>query len=288
LIFHSLAGPAMKMRSLVAQLCPPVLVNLAAKRKPKPPRPEWFIGFFGRYATFAQARENSGHYDQAGLLDIRASRFDPSLDQWNNSQRLLTAQEVGFTAAVTYCLSRTQSNPKTILDFGGEFGLHYLMYRKTNPYPCRWFVAELPRAAKLGAQKWKGDDQISFHTSLDQIPSPLDLALASSSIQYTDSPYDYCTKLQEKGPRFLFIDRLPLTPQADDFCSVQRVGPMYYGVAHSLPAWFLSEKKFFAFFADRWRMVFQYEQTKDVAILDDQPYLSAYRAILFERIGTST
>jgi putative methyltransferase (TIGR04325 family) len=134
---------------------------------------------------------------------------------------------------VLFYLQRILREQFTVLDFGGNVGVHYLRYRKyLNLQEVRWIVCDVPEITKAARETCAGISNIEFVNDVDEVKvSRLDILLASDSIQYIDAelPGFLLQKLVSKGvqPEHILIDQLPLY-HGERFVTLQNGGLVCY------------------------------------------------------------
>lgn len=169
-------------------------------------------------------------------------------------------------AAVMSAMASTNSLQKTVVDFGGGYGVHFLTVLKANLLPCRWDVVELKEVAEAGAQKWRHNRAIRFVERLDLATPRPDLLIASGVFQYLEDPDAAVRQIEALEPSFLFIDRLPITHAEDrDLYTVQRMGPAYFGAERTFPYVIFSNKRLTAELTRAFDMVFRFPGFQDPA-----------------------
>ncbi|HET6374779.1 MAG TPA: methyltransferase, TIGR04325 family, partial [Methylocella sp.] len=156
---------------------------------------------------------------------------------------------------------------KTVVDFGGGYGVHYLtlLKTKTSITPCLWEVIELSEVAELGRQKWHRHGNIRFLESLASATQRPDLVIASGVLHLLTDPHFYLRQIESLEPAFLFIDRLPLIDGDRDACTVQKIGPAYFGVERANPLWLFSRDKFVSDLMRGFDIVFRFKGFQDAA-----------------------
>jgi len=181
-----------------------------------------FARFRGVYANFPQARAAVSRkrrigYDHADLAHQYATELCLSLD---NSEY-----------PVLYHLDRLVTDNCTVLDFGGNIGVHYLRYRQAVDLKnVRWIVCDLPEITKVGRQICAGMSNVVFVNDIDEIDAPaVDIFMASDSLQYVESSDLLLPRLIDRGlrPRHVLIDHLPLY-DGPQFVTLQNGGLVRY------------------------------------------------------------
>lgn len=181
-----------------------------------------FSHFRGVYKNFRQAETVASRttrigYNHADLARQYQADLDLNLD---NSDY-----------PVLYHLDRVLTDNCTVLDFGGNVGIHYLRYRKYLGLDnVRWVVCDVPEITKVGQQTCAGISNIAFVNDIDELNEPkIDIFLASDSLQYIESHDLLLPRLIDKGvrPRHILIDQLPLY-DGRRFVTLQNGGLVHY------------------------------------------------------------
>ena len=100
------------------------------------------------YPDYETALERcGGAYDDRELAELTLKKTLAIL-----SSDLTQALHPPNSQATLTALSVIPGNEPRILDFGGSFGPHYFLAKKSIPRRCRWAVVETPVIAELGGQ----------------------------------------------------------------------------------------------------------------------------------------
>jgi|GEM_PF-5125686 len=112
-----------------------------------------------------------------------------------------------------------------VLDFGGGFGLDYVLARRALPAAVAidWRVVETAdlaaRAARLHA-----DAEISYVDDISALPpTPFDVAHVADTIQYLPDPRTLAVLLGELDCAAVVIADAPVTNRSDDRIAIQSV-----------------------------------------------------------------
>jgi putative methyltransferase (TIGR04325 family) len=163
----------------------------------------WFRGVYANFheaKATAPKRARIGYNHEAVARQYRA-QLDLRLENYDYP--------------VLYHLTRLVNAASTILDFGGNVGVHYLRYKKyLDLEKVRWIVCDLPEITKIGQQVCAGEaSNIVFVNDIDQLKEPkIDIFLACGSLQYVESHDLLLARLVDNRirPRHILIDQLPL------------------------------------------------------------------------------
>ena len=119
----------------------------------------------------------------------------------------------------------------TILDFGGNVGVHYLRYRKyLNLENITWIICDVPEITKAGQEVCAKFKNIKFINAITDIKDvKLDIFLSVGCIQYVRQPRDILEHLvkENAGLAHILIDQLPLY-DGSEFVTLQNGGIVFY------------------------------------------------------------
>ncbi len=181
-----------------------------------------FSHFRGVYESFRQAEAAASRaarigYDHADLAGQYRAELYLDLD---NSEY-----------PVLYHLDRILADGSTVLDFGGNVGVHYLRYRKyLDLGRVRWIVCDLPEITEAGRAACAGMPNITFVNGTGELDADrVDVFLASDSLQYVETHDSLLPGLIARGlaPRHILIDQLPLY-DGPRFVTLQNGGLVRY------------------------------------------------------------
>jgi len=122
------------------------------------------------------------------------------------------------------------SHPQSqvVVDFGGGAGTHFDALSSAFPeIDFSYYVIETPEMSRKASDFRSTDKKLHFLTldEIDQLPKSIDLLVANSSLQYTDSPIQTLTVLGKLKPRKLWITRFPLN-ESDGFFSIRQISKL--------------------------------------------------------------
>lgn len=131
-----------------------------------------------------------------------------------------------------FLLGRTLQERDTVLDVGGNVGIHFLRCRKYLPQSMlRWIVLETPELAAAGREICAGVPEVRFIDDLAQIGSAqIQFFFGCGSFQYARKPARFLEALRERGmpwPHHALIDQIPLH-EGPEYLTVQNVGGLVY------------------------------------------------------------
>lgn len=132
---------------------------------------------------------------------------------------------------VLFHLDRILHEHSTVLDIGGNVGVHYLRYRPYLKFhKVKWIVCDVPEITKVGRKTCADIPNIAFVDDIAEIAaSHLDLFHASDSLQYIARWDLLLQKLIDKGirPASILIDQVPVYA-GRQFVTLQNGGLVYY------------------------------------------------------------
>jgi putative methyltransferase (TIGR04325 family) len=169
----------------------------------------------------------------------------------------------------------------SLLDWGGGLG-HYGVYaRKLFPEVSFDFVVkDLPGLCDAGRKLLP---EASFVSDDDEALSRrYDLVFASSSTQYERDCYGLIGRLADSASQYLFITRIPVVDESDDFVVVQR--PQAFGYMTEYPGWFLNRKRLIDFVLQRGFVLEREFLVAERPVVANAPEQGQYRGFLFRRV----
>jgi putative methyltransferase (TIGR04325 family) len=219
--------------------------------------------FEGNFATWAEAAAASGGYDDAAIVEraLRATRAVRDGRGAFERDGVVFAQaepEPGLVDALrqaaTACGGRLR-----VVDFGGALGTTYWRHRGdfSGMEGWRWDVVEQAKFVAAGRAEL-GGATLRFFASVEEAGAAggHDLLLASTVVQYLESPEMAVEAWMARGARFILLNNLPLHARAPDRIAVQRVPPEIY--AASYPVRFFNRERFLARFDGRYDVVSEF------------------------------
>jgi putative methyltransferase (TIGR04325 family) len=176
-----------------------------------------FIRDSFNYITFRQFR---GIYDDFQQAEAAAPRRKPlGYNNFNLAREYQATLNLNLDCSdypALFHLDRILQKKRchTILDFGGNVGVHYLRYRKyLNLDNIAWIICDVPEITKVGQENCANFPNIKFINAITDIKdTKLDMFLAVGSIQYVRKANDILEYLVAKneGLTHILIDQLPL------------------------------------------------------------------------------
>ncbi len=256
---------------------PPILLRLI--------RTQSRYGYFGKYETWEDALKNSQGYDTPAILE----KVKNAVTKVKNGEAVYERDSVIFNKkeyswpVLTSLLwiASHDNNRLKVLDFGGSLGSSYFQNKNfLSHIDLTWYVAEQDNFVACG-KKFFEDAHLKFVNSLEEVrDKDISVFLASSSLQYIQSPYAYMQKVVEKGFPYILIDRTAFLHSGERL-TIQKVRPDIY--EGSYPAWFLNEEKFKALFTGTYSLVAEFESigARKIDLGDTHGYLKGF---LFKHI----
>lgn len=175
------------------------------------------------YETFEQAKAVAPPnkplgYDNAELANEYKLKLN--LNMGTSDYPILYHLSQYFSAQHDMC---------TVLDFGGNVGIHYLKFRRyLDLSRVSWFVWDVPAIIKIGRETCSTSSNVLFINDIDEFrEGRLDVFLARGSIQYSQT--DIFKRIIGRGirPRCILIDVLSLY-DGPTFVTLQNGGIVYY------------------------------------------------------------
>ena len=185
-------------------------------------RPSWFRGL---HRTFAEALAAAPRHALTGYdHDAVASGY-----------RVPELRLAPCDYALLFHLTRmlADAGEATVLDFGGNVGIHYLRYSPYLSDRVRWIVCDLPAITRVGHELAAAMPALEFVNDIAALRvERLDVLLASDAVQYVetlDPPGRLLQTLIAQGtaPRHVLFDQLPLQ-EGPTFVTLQNAGPACY------------------------------------------------------------
>lgn len=178
----------------------------------------------GVFSTFEEARASAPRGGSVGYDNADLAR------EYKN-KLVLTLRS--FDYPVLFHLDRILrdiSGPCTILDFGGNIGVHYLRLQKyLDLQNVTWIVCDVPAMVKAGRDVCADIPNIRFVDDLAELKDAhVDVVLVIGSMQYVES-LDVLAPILERTsrPRHILIDQVSLY-EGQRFVTLQNGGLVYY------------------------------------------------------------
>ena len=165
-----------------------------------------FLKTFNKTVNFIHVKDENKSYNSNGLFS-----WDYPTIFWINN-----------------IISKTEDSNNIIIDFGGNIGNHFYLYKKyLNLNSCNWTVVELENFIKAGRSLNKENLNLSFNNFENVISEKALIFHASSALQYlNESLVDVVLKF-ETLPNYIIINRTPFSTEKS-FYSIQNGGSSDY------------------------------------------------------------
>jgi putative methyltransferase (TIGR04325 family) len=126
----------------------------------------------------------------------------------------------------------------SVLDLGGGCGVHYFLARKIfgKELRLRWSVVET--SAMVEKALSLASDELHFYTDLKTATAAnpqFALAFSSGALQYLPSPYEALESLMLVGAQHLFLTRVALSPNDQDYVFIHESKLNRHGRGGPLP-----------------------------------------------------
>jgi putative methyltransferase (TIGR04325 family) len=266
-------------RKALRALCPPIIWRALSSMTKKEPE----TGFFGRYASWSETGADS-HDVTAEALQERAKRASEKMVAPGN---WITPRDSFLAMALLTAARLSTRSPFTVVDFGGSLGTHVPLFltiaRDTS---FEWTIIEQDLHVNVGRAITPKSIPLTYSTTLAEAPRNPDIVIASGSIQYVSEPYQVLSDIRGLTPNFIFIDRIPIIEDDEDFASVQKAPASLYadGRGRKFAVWFLSRRRFYEEVTRGFRVIWSAKPFFDSATLDGVTLIDSYEAVLLERV----
>lgn len=187
-----------------------------------------------RYFTFrhTQRRGVYENFSQAEAAAPRRRRIGYNHDDLAHGYREslnLTLDSSDYP--LLFHLHRILQEHSTVLDIGGNIGVHYLRYRPYFKFKnVKWIVYDVPAITRVGRETCADIPNVAFIDDFAEIKERrIDVIHASDSAQYF-ARWDLLLKiLIDKGirPANILFEQVPVYDGAQ-FVTLQNGGPVYY------------------------------------------------------------
>ncbi|WP_212717964.1 methyltransferase, TIGR04325 family [Synechocystis sp. PCC 7338] len=261
-----------KVKLLAKELMPPLIWKALKKLNSSEQ-----YGFFGDYASWDAALENSDGYDATLILDkVKESMLKVKNGEavYARDSFILEKKEYSFPIlTILLKIIYENSGRLNVLDFGGALGCHYYQYRdflfNLNLKELKWNVVEQKNFVECG-QTFFENEELKFYFDIDTClkQEKPNVILLSGVIQCLEKPYEFIETLINKHKfSYILIDRLALINGYDDRLTIQKIPPEIYNASY--PSWFFSEAKFLDYFQEKYDLIFEFQGDDKVNILSE-------------------
>ncbi len=245
------------------------------------------LRFSGSPPSWAQACRQSGGYSQQHILDRVAGATRNVLAGQASYERdavLFTQPDYPYALLSALLRAAALNGGKLhVVDFGGSLGS---TYRQCRPLleglsEVRWRVIEQAAFVAVGRQEFS-TDSLSFHATLEElndVPTQ-GVVLASSVLQYLESPRTTLVELTQMPAGHLVIDRTPMSEARADRLCIQHVPKHIYDASY--PCWILSRSLLLEQLAPQWRVLADFP-CEDGSFATDDGLQFEFRGLILER-----
>ncbi|MBC8440658.1 MAG: methyltransferase, TIGR04325 family [Deltaproteobacteria bacterium] len=178
-------------------------------------------GFWGVFDSFEEA-SHAG--PQRKNLGYDAARTGGWYREWldsvqNDDYAMLFWFEKALLAIKT---------PIHVVEIGGHVGIAYYSFEKVISYPpeLKWIIVDVPSVTKAGRKLAleRNKTNIAFINSFAEVDEPVDILLASGSLQYVPGEIlpDQIRKMARK-PNHIIINKTPVT-NSTGYITLQNLG----------------------------------------------------------------
>lgn len=211
-------------------------------------------GFSGDFASWSDAQQRCGGYDQPSILEKTRTAIAEVRDGraiFERDSVLLPRPERPYPLiACLLAAAGRRRGRLSVLDFGGSLGSTYFQCRPflSGIDELQWAVVEQPHYVVVGRREFTSD-VLRFHDTPEAacVAVTPDVLLLSGVLAYLPDPHAMLERLLGLRIPSIVVDRTMFLRSDRDRLTVQVVPPEIY--AASYPAWFLGETRFLGAFA---------------------------------------
>ncbi|MDQ7949308.1 MAG: methyltransferase, TIGR04325 family [Pedobacter sp.] len=235
------------MIKIIKALTPPVVFDVLKKLFGQKS-----YGFSGNYKTWAEAKSQTGGYDNPAILEqvkIAALKIKSGEAVYERDSVLFDQIQYSWPllSGLLWIAAQKKGN-LSVLDFGGALGSTYFQNRTfISDLYVTWDVVEQHHFVEFGKKELQ-DGRLSFFYTIEDClkehsPSTL---LLSGVIQYLEEPFKFLTEALDKGFEYILLDRTPFANDKKNRITIQEVSPEIYAASYA--HWFFSEDQFLNLF----------------------------------------
>jgi putative methyltransferase (TIGR04325 family) len=270
----------MSIKTISRALCPPIIWwALSSVRKKEPEE-----GFFGRYASWSETAADALDDVTAELVQEGAKRAAEKMVAPGN---WIASRDGPLAMALLTAARSSTRSPFKVVDFGGWVGTHVPLFLTiARDTPFEWTIIEQDLYVNVGRANTPKNIPLTYSTTLAEAPRNPDIVIAIGAIQCVSEPYQALSDIRGLNPNFIFIDRIPIIEDEEDFASVQKVPASLYadGRARKFAVWFLSRRRFYEEATRGFRVIWSARLFGDSATLDGATLIDSCEAVLLERV----
>lgn len=245
------------------RLVPPILADVG--------RVLWSraITFRGRYSTWEDARRECLGYEDHSILDRVIAATAAVRDgraAFERDGSTFTDPRPPFPVLTVLLMAALRQNGSlNVLDFGGSLGSLYFQCRPflRSLERLAWTIVEQPHFVEAGRREFE-NGVLTFHDTLDAAckASVPDVVILSGVLQYLPEPERTLRSIMDYRPRFIVIDRTPLTLSGKDLIAIQRV-PAAMGSA-SYPIRLFGRSTLTGYLCEGYRLIAEFDAVDGV------------------------
>lgn len=250
-------GRLENLTASISKLARSVSGLLAGLRRRKP-------GYYGNYASWADAARDSGGYDSGEIL----KKVTAAMMQVRDGKAAFERDSVIFDkieyswpllAALLWIASQ-HGNSLKLIDFGGSLGSSYYQNREFLLHldELSWNVVEQTSFVSCGREYFT-NEHLHFHGSIEEClkAGKCETILFASVLPYMEKPFDIIDEAISAGFRYILIDRTPVIAGSRDRLTVQIVPPSIYEASY--PAWFIGEEHLISHITRKYELVASFD-----------------------------
>jgi putative methyltransferase (TIGR04325 family) len=270
----------MFVKTIFRALCPPIIwrgLSHLNKREPE-------TGFFGRYKNWSETGADDVDDVTAEALKERAKLAAKKLVAPGNQ---IASRDGPLAIALLTAARSSTRSPFKVIDFGGSLATHVPLFLTIAPdIPFEWTIIEQDLLVNVGRAIIPKNIPVIYSTTLAEAPGDSDIIIASGSLQCVYEPYRALRDIRDLKPNFIFVDRIPIVEDDEDFASVQKAPVSLYsdGRARKFAVWFFSRRHFYEEATKGFRIIWSAKPFSDSAVLDGKPLIESFEAVLLQRV----
>jgi len=206
------------------------------------------LQYSGPYKNWDEAKLKSVGYSSDVVLKKVNNAIKNVLDEKYAYERDGTNfADLPLQNTLINTLKKIDLKNKTVLDIGGGLGSLYINYKEIFFGNIdRYIVLEQDNFCNRGNElATKYDLPIVFNENIEEVDK-FDIAIMSSSLQYFEEWHKFVEKLISRFPKYVLIDRHPLTDRKSEIFI--QLNTNYYEEEVTYPIHILNEKDFLAAF----------------------------------------
>jgi putative methyltransferase (TIGR04325 family) len=149
----------------------------------------------------------------------------------------------------------------------------------------RWNIVEQNNFVNCG-KKYFEDEVIKFYFDIDNCMRETNpnTILFSSSIQYTEKPYDLLKNILEYNFEYIIFDLTGFAcDSGKDMITIQKVPPSIYKAVY--PCWFFNKEKFLSIFKNNYYLVEEFDGYLGQDIKIDNRISAKYLGFIFKKLS---